>query len=171
MYDLNSQRSWLRSLLVTVCALLATSVGADQDPLDLLVGRWDVRVETTRPRSSVLTYSEVYEWVLDRHFLMGRTLQKSDGTEDIVYGTYDARADGYPFWIFSSTGTYTYLAPGKWDARKRRWTWTNPANTDIYYNTQVDFPDDDTRRWSVLVKDWKGTVILEQEGVATRRSD
>jgi hypothetical protein len=109
--------------------------------------------------------------VLNRQFLRGVTGRKSDGTEDVIYGTYDAKMKGYPFWIFSSSGTYVYLAPATWDASKRTMEWKNPANSDITYSGRLIFPDENTRRWTTVVKDWKGTVLLELEGSAVRRGN
>ena len=124
-----------------------------------------------RPEKSEVTYTETYEWVLDHKFLKGQTDNESHGEKSISYGTYDPNVDGYPFWIFSSTGTYIYLVPGRWDARTRTLEWKNPPDSDLAYVTRVVFTDDRTRRWTVLVKDWKGTVLVQQEGSAVRRRD
>ena len=50
--------------------------------------------------------------MLDRKFVRAKTEGKADGTEDMVVGGYDPMTKKYPFWIFSSTGTFLYLAPG-----------------------------------------------------------
>lgn len=157
--------------IALVFTMTVSKVYADYSVLDLYAGRWDVQVRTLQPEQVNVTYSETFEWVLNRKFLVGKTENKSDGTEDISYGTYDEQTKGYPFWIFSSSGTYIYLAPATWDARTRTMEWKNPPNSDIFYHTQVVFPDDKTRHWTVLVKDWKGTVLLHQKGNAVRRND
>ncbi len=138
--------------------------------LDLFIGQWDARVTTLQPKQSEVTYTETYEWTLNHKFLRGETKHRSDGAEDVIYGSYDEQADGYPFWIFSSSGSAVYLAPAKWDANTRKMVWKNPANSDIYYTTLLTFPNDNTRRWSVMIKDWKGSVLLQQEGRAVRRN-
>ena len=158
-------------LLTVALQFLGPAARADSGALDLLVGRWEVRVRTLQPEEAELTYTETYEWVLDHQFLRGRTEQKSDGTEDIVYATYDSQLQGYPFWIFSSSGTYTSLPPATWNARTRTMEWKNPPNSNISYNSRVVFRGDGVRHWTVLVKDWKGTVLLQQDGRAVRRSD
>jgi hypothetical protein len=160
-------RSALIALLAIASWSAASAARAGYEVLDLLIGRWDVRVKTLKPAPADVTYREKYEWVLGRKYLRGQTFDKSDGTEDISFGTYDAKFDGYPFWIFSSSGTYLYLAPATWDARTRTMEWTNPPNSDVYYNTRVKFTDKG-RHWTVQVKDWKGTVLLHQEGNAVR---
>jgi Protein of unknown function (DUF1579) len=161
----------LRTWLVVACCVAAPAARADDDGLDLLVGRWEARVETLLPQPAELTYTETYRWVLDGKFLEGRTTGRTDGFEDIIYGTYDPQTDGYPFWFFSSSGTYLYLAPGTWDARTRTFEWKNPANSDVSYLTRVVFPDARTRHWTIVIKDWKGKVLVQQEGHAVRRDD
>lgn len=137
--------------------------------LDRFRGTWDVTLKTQQPKPSVVTFTETYAWVLERRFLHGDSGRKSDGTQDVVWGTYDEANGGYPFWIFSSTGAWIYLAPGTWDAASRTMTWKNPPNSPVSYLTRCVFPDANTRRWTVLVKDWKGKVLLEQEGSAVRK--
>lgn len=162
------------SLTVAVFAAVAlagTHALADEGGLDMFVGRWDLRVQILQPERKVLNYSETYEWVLDRKFVRGHTGRKPDGTEDIVFGTYDAKVDGYPFWIFSSTGSYTYLPPGSFDARRRAMDWKSPAEWDISYRSRCLFPDARTRRCTLIMKNWKGKVLLEQEWTAVRRDD
>jgi len=151
--------------------LMAAGVRAEDDPLELLVGRWDVSVKTLQPDQLQTNYTETYEWVLDGKFLRGQTENKPDGTHDISFGTHDANLQGYPFWIFSSTGTYVYFPPATWDARTRTLQFKSPPSSDIYYNTLVVFPDARTRRWTLIVKDWKGRVLLQQEGSAVRRGN
>jgi hypothetical protein len=97
MINLPMARSVATTLLAAAVCIWGDALGADDGPLDLLVGRWDVHVKTLQPDKAEMTYRETYEWVLDRKFLRGRTEQKSDGTEDIIIATYDAQQDTYPF--------------------------------------------------------------------------
>lgn len=151
--------------------VVAQAGAADSGPLDLFVGAWDVRVETTKPEHAVITYKEKYAWTLGDTFLRGETYDKPDGVEDLIIATYDKNGKGYSFWIFSSTGDFLYLPPGDFNQRKRRFTWKNPPNWDISYRTVVEFPDEMTRRWTVTMRDWAGNVLVEQSGVARRRAD
>lgn len=148
--------------------LFGTGVQADRSVLNRYVGSWEVRVKTLHPAKPDLTYTEVYEWVLDRHFIRGKTGKKSDGFEDIIYGTYDAKSDGYPFWIFSSSGDYTYLPPATWNGRRQLMEWKNPSGWDINCSGSCLFPDNNTRRCSLIMQDWKGKVLLQQEWTASR---
>ncbi|MGH8676089.1 MAG: hypothetical protein ACREVG_17515 [Burkholderiales bacterium] len=122
-----------------------------------------------RPRPAQVTYTETYDWVLDRRFMRGDSGRKSDGSQEIVMATYDPASKGYPFWIFSSSGSYTYLPPARWDEGGNAMEWKNPGGTDLNYSARCVFADSRTRRCSVLVKDWKGKVLLESEGTAVRR--
>jgi hypothetical protein len=171
MPDDTVTRNLAIALLGTACFFTGPLVRADQGGLDGFVGRWDVRVATLQPEKSEVTYTEVYAWVLDRQFLRGQTGRKTDGTEDVIYATYDAQAKGYPFWIFSSSGSYVYLAPATWNARTRIMEWKNPAGWDISYRGRCSFSDENTRHCTMIQKDWKGKVLLEQEWSAVRRDD
>jgi len=171
---MTSYNLW-HKLIIAVLAAATSSIGplahADEGGLDVFVGRWNVHVKTLQPKKSEVTYTEAYEWVLDGQFLRGQTGRKSDGTEDIIFATYDKQSKGYPFWIFSSSGSFTYLAPGTWDARTRTMEWNNPAEFDIAYRSRCIFPDKNTRHCTLMVKDWKGTVLSEVEWSAIRRRD
>jgi hypothetical protein len=88
----------------------------------------------------------------------------------VVVG-YDLKTNGYAFWIFSSSGTFLYLAPGTWDARNRTIEWKSPPLLDVSYQARCMFPDDNTRRCTLVLKNWIGKVLLEQETSAARRND
>ena len=156
-------------LIAAALAVVALPAAAADDPLERLIGTWDATVQTLAPTRARVTYTESYRWVLGRKFLEGRTSKRSDGIEEVVYATYDKQKKGYPFWIFSSNGNYVYLEPATWNAKTRVMEWKNPPGFDIWYHTRLTFADDRTRHWSLLVKDWKGTVLLKQEGRSVRR--
>lgn len=157
--------------ILSVCAvtLLSPSVSADQGVLGKFIGEWDIHARTLRPTPGTTRYGERYEWVLDGQFIRGETDRRADGSHDIVFGTYDKKADGYPFWIFSSSGTYIYLPPAKWNARTRTMEWQNPEGFDISYRSRCHFPDADHRHCNLVMKDWKGKVLLELQWDAKRR--
>lgn len=137
--------------------------------LDVFLGSWDVTVNIRQPAPAVVTYTETYEWALGGHFLRGDSGPKSDGTRDLVIATYVPGVDGYPFWIFSSSGAWFYLEPGQWDARTRTLEWRHAANSPVSYIVRCRFPDTHTRHCVSLVKDWKGKLLLDQEASARRR--
>ena len=154
-----------------IVSFIASSARAQDTVLEKFVGRWDVRVKTLQPQKADLTHIEIYEWMLDRKFVKARTKGKTDGTEDMVVVGYDLKTNGYGFWIFSSSGTFLYLAPGTWDARNRIIEWKSPPLLDVSYQARCMFPDDNTRRCTLVLKNWIGKVLLEQETSATRRND
>ncbi len=160
----------LAVVMAVVMAALSSQIQAEENALDLLVGSWDVEVTNLKPKQSKLTYTETYQWTLNRQFLHGK-INKSDGNKDVVYATYDAQVKGYHFWVFSTTGSFVYLPPASWDSRTRTMEWKNLPNSDIIYLTREVFPDEKTRHWSLVVKDWKGSVLQQQEGRAVRRGD
>jgi hypothetical protein len=159
------------TILLSVLCLAASSARAQDSVLEKYIGRWDVTVKTLQPQKAEQTYIETYEWMLDRKFVRAKTEGKADGTEDMVVGGYDAMTNKYPFWIFSSTGTFLYLAPGSWDARSRTLEWKSPPISDVSYLGRCIFADESTRRCSLIVKAWFGKVLLEQESTAVRRID
>jgi hypothetical protein len=162
-------------LFIAACAIgigaRSETARADKEVLEYYVGHWDIHAETLQPEPSRTSYTERYEWTLDGRFIQGKTGRKADGAYDVIYGTYDAKADGYPFWIFSSSGSYTYLPPAKWNARERTMEWENPENWDVVYKSRCHFPDRDSRHCSLNMKDWKGKVLLDLKWRATRRDD
>ena len=120
-----------------VMGLAGGSLRAQDNVLEKFVGRWDVRVKTLQPQKPNLTYVEIYEWMLDRKFVKARTEGKTDGTEDMIVVGYDPKTNGYPFWVFSSSGTFLFLAPGTWDARNRTMEWKSPTLLDVSYRRAV----------------------------------
>lgn len=117
----------------------------------------------------VVTYTETSEWVLERRFLRTDTGRKSDGSHDLTMTTYHAPSGGYPLWLFSSSGATITLAPGVWNETTRTLTWKSPAGATVSYESRCLFPTDGTRRCSSWAKDWKGTLLLDQEITAVRR--
>jgi hypothetical protein len=160
---------WAHSAGAQTQAPLTPEISAKLKVLDMFRGTWDVTVRTRLPKPGVVTSSETYTWALDQRFLHGDSGRKSDGTQDLVMATYDQPSDGYPFWIFSTSGAWIYLAPGVWDEAQRTMVWKNPPNVAVTYLTRCVFPDTKSRRCSTLVKDWKGSVLLDQEASAVRR--
>ncbi len=161
-------RMLIAGLAIGLC-LAGPTARAQDNALDKFVGRWDVRVKTLEPEKPDLTYTETYEWVLGHQFIRATTEGKSDGTEDLVIAGRDPKTNGYPFWIYSSTGTSMFLAPGTWDARSQTMEWTSPALSDVSYHARCSFPDASTRRCTLIIKNWFGKVLLEQETSAVRR--
>ena len=137
--------------------------------LDRLRGTWDVTVTARAPKPGIVTYSETYEWVLDRQFLRGETTLKSDGTQDMVMTTYDAAAEGYRFWYFNSKGTAFDLPLGTWDAKAQVMEWKNGPATPFSFTARWTFADANTRGWTVRFKDMRGKVLWDLEGTAVRR--
>jgi Protein of unknown function (DUF1579) len=164
-------RTRMRCAIATLLVIgFADASARAQDALEKFVGRWDVRVKTLQPQKPDIPYVETYEWMLDRKFVRARTEGKTDGTEDMVVVGYDQKVNGYPSWIFSSSGTFLYLTPGTWDARNRTMEWKSPPLLDVSYQARCTL-DDNTRRCTLVLKNWLGKVLLEQESIATRRND
>lgn len=137
--------------------------------LDKFVGTWDVTVRVKRPKELVVTYTERTTWGPGRRWLRGDTGAKSDGNHDWSMTGFDQASGGYPIWIFSSTGAWYHLAPGKWNDAQQSIEWKAPPMSPVSHLSRCTFVDARTRHCSTLVKDWKGAVLLEQDLTATRR--
>jgi len=66
-------------------------------------------------------------------------------------------------------GATFYLAPGKWDEQTHSISWEAPAASPVSHKTRCTFVDERTRSCETIVKDWKGSVLLEQGYTAVRR--
>ena len=162
----------LAAVLALVGSLLSGSlVYADKGGLENFIGRWEVQMNKMAPEVLEDTYIETYAWTLDGKFLKGVTEGKYDGTHDVIYGTYEEKSDGYPFWSFSSSGTYWYLASGTYDRKTKTMEWQNPSGFDVNYKTGCVFVDTNTRHCALTMKDWKGSIINQLEWKATRLPD
>jgi uncharacterized protein DUF1579 len=137
--------------------------------LERLQGNWDVTTTTRAPKALTATYVETYEWVLDQRFLRGETSRKVDGSQDIFMTTFDPATKFYRFWIFNSLGVSIEFPRGTWDEKTQSMEWRSPPQSDLSFFARWTFPDKNTRRWTGLLKDWKGTVLLDMDGTATRR--
>jgi hypothetical protein len=49
--------------------------------------------------------------------------------------------------------------------------WKSPPISDVSYLARCIFADENTRRCTLIIKDWFGRVLLEQESSAVRRTD
>ena len=158
--------------ITCAAALIAGAlVYADEGGLEHFIGRWEVHMKKLAPEVLEDTYIETYTWTLEGKFLKGETRGKYDGTYDVIYATYDEQSGGYPFWSFSSSGTYWYLSPGTYDRRTKTIEWRNPSGFDIAYHAGCVFVDADTRHCALTIKDWKGAVVNQLEWKALRLTD
>lgn len=162
-----------RTALVCLWLLTAPTAGeaapAAPDLLKRFAGDWDITVSVRRPVKTVVRYSESAVLAPGGKLLRTTTSVKPDGTQDWSMMTFDKASGGYPIWIFSSTGATFYLAPGKWDEESRSIVWRAPAPSPVSHQTRCMFTDERTRTCETLVKDWKGSVLLDQSYTAVRR--
>lgn len=63
------------------------------------------------------------------------------------------------------------MAPAKWNPGKQMMEWENPKDWDVVYHSRCYFPDADNRDCNLIIKDWKGKVLLEMEWRAVRRGN
>jgi hypothetical protein len=58
-----------------------------------------------------------------------------------------------------------------WDARNRTMEWKSPPLLDVSYQARCTFTDDNNQRCTLVLKNWLGKVLLEQDSTAIRRND
>ena len=133
-------------------------------------GTWDVK-STRRAPGPVeeVNYVESFDWVLDGRFLRSETSQKPDGSKSMSMFWFDVFTKTYRFVIFDAAGFGLELPPPTWNESTQTMEWKTGSFSPTSYTAHATFPDRDTIRWKSLWKDWKGTAILELEGVSTRR--
>ncbi|MGA8158392.1 MAG: hypothetical protein WB822_19760, partial [Rhodoplanes sp.] len=133
-------------------------------------GNWDVKATRLHPKPQLnITYTETFDWILGGRFLRSETSQKSDGGKSMSIFWFDAITKTYRFVIFDAKGFSLELPPPTWDERTQTMEWKTGWLSPTSYTANATFPDPDTIRWRSLWKDWKGSPILELEGVSTRR--
>ena len=150
-------------------APLPAQVAAKLRVLDAFLGTWDVTVHSRVPKLADVTYTETFDWALDHWFIRGESSRKSDGSHELAIGTFDPLTNGYPFWLFSSPGSVITLGGGTWNEATRTMTWKSPAGSTNSFETRCIFATETTRRCISWVKDWKGTLLIDQDSTAVRK--
>ena len=144
--------------------------GPESKIVDRWRGTWDVSATRRQPQpAGAVTYSETFEWILDGRYLRSETSRKSDGGKSMSMVWYDITTKSYRFVIFDSAGLAFELPPPTWNESKQTMEWNTGLFAPVSYTGYAAFTDRDTIRWKSLLKDWKGTVILDLEGISTRR--
>jgi hypothetical protein len=133
-------------------------------------GTWDVKATRLQPQPpTVVTFVETFEWILDGRFLRSETSRKSDGNKSMSMIWYDINTKVYRFVIFDSTAFAVELPPPTWNEGTQTMEWKSGLFSSVSFTGRVTFTDRDTMRWKSVLKDWKGTVVLDLEGTSIRR--
>lgn len=137
--------------------------------LDKWRGSWKVTAIRHQPDPKTVTYDENFDWVMDGCFLRGETSQKSDGTKAMSMIWYDVNTKSYRFMIFDSAGFAVELPPPAWDEKTQTMEWSTGFFSPVKYTGRTTFPNKDTSQSNGVLKDWKGTVIVDVEATSIRR--
>lgn len=151
-----------------------TQTGASPGPefnvLDKWRGTWDVKATRRQPQpAQESSYVETFDWVLDNRYLRSETSRKSDGGMSMSMFWFDMVTKSYRLAIFDASGLAIELPPPTWSEKTQTMEWRSGLFTPTSYTGSATFADRDTIRWKSLLKDWKGTVILDLEGTSIRR--
>jgi len=142
---------------------------AQYQVIDRWRGTWDIKAVNRRQPATEITYSETFEWVLDRCFLRSETSRKSDGGQSVSMVWFDTLTKNYRFVIFDASGGAVELPPPAWDEATQTMEWKSSRLAPFSYAAYVTFKDRDTIQWGSLWKNWNGAVILDLDGVSIRR--
>jgi hypothetical protein len=150
------------------------SIAGERSAQDRIIdkwrGTWEVKAVRRAPKpAQEITYEETFEWVLDGRFLRSETARKSDGSRSMVMFWFDAATKTYRWVYFDTAGYAVELPPPSWNEAKQTMEWESGTFSPTSYSARATFKDADTIEWRSLWKDWKGTPILELEGVSRRR--
>ena len=169
-------------VLLSPCSVPATESGRSTDMqagsrpgpemriIEKWRGTWEVKSVRRAPQPvQEILYVETFEWVLDGRFLRSQTSRKTDGGMSSSMLWFDVFTKTYRFVVFDAGGFALELPPPTWSEATQTMEWKSGFLSPTSYTAYATFSDSDTIRWRSLWKDWKGTAILEIEGVSTRR--
>lgn len=153
--------------------------------LDKWRGTWKVTAIYHPPDPKTLTYVDTFKWVLHGRFLQGESSEKSDGTKAMSMIWFDLFTQSYRFVIYDSTepkpaeeagevplpwgGIAVELPPPTWHEDTQTMEWDSGFFGPVKYTGRSRFVNDDMIISSGLLKDWKGTVIVDVETTSIRQ--
>jgi hypothetical protein len=133
-------------------------------------GTWDVKSTRRHPQpTQEVIYVETFDWILDGRYLRSETSRKNDGGKSMSIFWFDMFTKSYRWVIFDASGLAVELPPPKWNESDQTMEWKGGILAPTSYTGYATFKDPNTIQWKSLLKDWRGTVILEVEGTSTRR--
>lgn len=167
--------NWFTFLaIVCVSVISSAEEPAKPKPLELkvlerLVGTWNSesvsRVAEWTPVEARANGVLAREWVLDGRFLQEKG--KHSNGDSIVMFSFDVEMKTYRSWFFHADGNATETQ-GQWDESTQTFTFTSDLN-GMKNTSTIKFIDEDTHKWTAVVKDAKGKVFYDGEGKCTRR--
>ncbi|MGH8476758.1 MAG: hypothetical protein ACRERV_04715 [Methylococcales bacterium] len=133
-------------------------------------GTWDVKVLRREPEPvEEVTYSESHDWILDGRYLRSETSRKSDGGKSMSILWFDMLMKTYRLVIFDASGLAVELPSPTWNESTQTMEWESGLFSPVSFTGYITFMDPNTIRFKSILKDWKGTVILDLEGTSIRR--
>ncbi|MDP6543379.1 MAG: DUF1579 family protein [Phycisphaerae bacterium] len=142
----------------------------EQKVLDLSVGDWKGTATVVKapgnPKAVSLTGTQSVLRVLGGRFIQENG-KASDGGAFLDLRTYDVRRKCYRMWFFHSQGSMTKYT-GKWNAKTKTMTWLSDQGNGGTSGFKVQYPDDNTVKWSLVVKDPDGKAVFRMKGKNTR---
>lgn len=174
----------LISISVIVVAALAMGAVADEDlattkpaepsaEMKVLyrhLGNWKTTSTAAKapgdPKAVSLTGTSSVVRALGGRFTLNKS-ETSDGSTSLAMATYDVQWKCYRMWWFNSEGAVAE-SQGRWDAKTKTMTWHSEGDNGVASVGKVRYLDDNTVKWSWLIKDAQGEIGHHSEGKGTR---
>ncbi len=143
---------------------------AERKVLDLLVGDWKSTSTAAKApgdaKTVALTGTSSVVRALGGHFTLNKS-ETSDGSTSLTLATYDVQWKCYRMWWFNS-GRAMAESQGRWDAKTKTLTWHSEGDNGVASVGKSRYVDDNTVKWSRLIKDPQGEISFREEGKDTR---
>lgn len=130
--------------------------------LDQWTGNWKITVMLNSslliPKQTQYTQTKNVKWIVNGHFQ-----QTTVSDESRVITNYDKDSKSYHLYSFASSDGKFSFWKGKWNKKLKTMTWVIQAGGYIEGSWVESFEDVDTIKTTVLLKDARGTVLLDVE--------
>jgi len=153
-----------------VAAAAAQERTAEAKVLDRWVGKWKTEVvhlpTDAQPKEVKVTGTITCKPILGGNFIE-EAGTNSLGVEHRVLWGYDPEKKVYRSWFFDSKNTST-MHNGKWDEKTSTMRWKGNLGDGVTSEAEHHFLDANTYKWTLVVKDKAGKVLVDARGKHVR---
>jgi hypothetical protein len=150
-------------------SLVALSKASANEVLERFVGNWHTSATIRKAGTSreIVTQGKATcDATLGGDWFEFRTETIPPGESDLQIMTYDAPANVYRQWVFSSDG-YRHEATGQWNAATHTMTWTGETAAGTFV-IDDHWATPDRLEWALKRTNVQGQVVQTIEGVVTQ---
>jgi len=177
----------MQKFLIAFVVLLATGFAgtAADDPtkpspellvLEDMIGIWDEvmmnKATEWTPKAEKSTTITKRTWSLGGMFIRGEGSWQPAKTDFLHLMSYDPLVKVYRTWYFDASGNMPRVEMiGTWDAKSKTLTHTGTDKAGNKTISTTTIVDKDHTRWTMIVTDPDGKVVLDFTGKCTRRKE